>query len=1747
MADAATKERPKNKVPTPEELGLIPIDAPATPPPASQPPRVPTPQELGLIPFDEPPPPGAAAPSPKDLGLVEVPEPAGDAGKQEWWDWLAAQAEAAEEEVFGFLDTIREGLGIEMPKPANPDMSRVASDYPNQPKPGSKPAKPGTVPEGKIFEPGSTGDEWVPDDLEWFARSAYDFATSPRTWQALDAGAARAEAGAFDFAGGVVHTVNYVGDWLADTFGGPKSDEAAILPGVIDKKWSELEQDLDAERDYWAQLYEQKRIKDDRTLVDVLVETAPTLPPMLLEFMLGGRAFGAAKGFAAVEAIHARDGSNLDILGAAAKGYALGVFLEWANVLSRPLRIVPLAAAGGGLAYAEGGDDVDIAASAIIFPVLGMLPRSGPINRRYLKEHGVTPDMRDIGGHIRDLFWGGNSGKAKVEHDAAFQAWRKVTARHQAEQAQERVNWMLETNAAKRQQPGDTPEIAGERISRANAQHERNLEEMLPRQRAEELPYRQAFDHAARRWARAKHPWRVSWMSAPYMRNLHMAERGVMVAHAEGYRIVARANEEADRRYDLGMAKVKEFRARAAEMKDPKKRKALEDLADATEDETVRITHEMRSGAEWIAERRIDMAEGAASTARWQLAEVMGAHYLEKHNAQWLAADRDVQEAFRYGARAYTAAARRARSFADMGDAYVKNTEARLRRRGITPENEKTRDLYERVMAEAEHMRDYYRTAASVELLDAQTRADTRISIAQGRYEVATTTAAQRKKRRQQTAEERSRQAKREQDKTPGETKPDDAKKPDDPNWDPAPRPDPVPRGPDFEATVRSILENATRDPRLGHLIKEADIILSRVNDPADVLPAINYIAQKNGYDAPSRRGKQTRALRQEAAKKLGMTEKEFLDSPYGTAFSDAQLEAIIWMLDRQWMRVQTSYEVWKRTGAEGARERYETELYRFMMIWERVRGAAAEAGRALRMFREIKSRYGSAVQPMSDYQYDMIMNAENPGVGMKILRAFHRGRWFDALMEYYVNSLLSSFQTAFVNIFSGAAMMVYRPVQSLVATGTGVMKWTLWNMLGGRYLVKAFKAAYRAAVKMGGSEKAKDRVRQIERDEADGNLWNPRSHMPRERVYLGETGARLRGYAEAIVPASIQFLRTFFLGERYLGEATYGKGMGEHIPWWAGGSIIRLPGRLLQAIDDFFKVLLYKGAVRAHAYRQARIEESTAGKFDYVGRRRRYAELVKKPNQSIMAAAKKEAVDLTFQKQVDPNLQFIPNAAAQSAAFRFLVPFSRTLLNSVEFVLSGLPGANLLFRESRAAIFGLRGRAAQDMAIAHIIITTGVSYALFEWAMDGNIRPASGKDEKAREVQGVLGLPPLSVRLPGTDDWVSVNRVDPMGAWVSIASAAADLWKAATRAGDDKTAQDAFFTFVSAIFTSLLDRSGLKGLVEWGNAFSGGTMGKDADSIPNWFAKISATLAAPQALAVWARTQDPYLRYAEGFIESLWARLPGWREKLWPIRNMWGDAIIGFDSYGDQDYFDLTMPLYWGKRSDDPATKAVVTLYEIYGWAPGKLDRTIEGRELTDEEYDAYSKRVGELAHQYTSEIAKSPEWKDIERLNLDVKRFRRMIKERKNPDGTPMTPEQYKAAQSEMMRLQDELQRRRYKILQLYKKAFTRARKEGRLYIAGSSDGKVPGRFPGIWKRPRKRDDAAKSGETPPWMDDWINADPDEDWDEAEAARAHGWDPDEHMSEKEKAERAKHDKAYRDAVARHRDQNPPNYQNAP
>lgn len=275
-------------------------------------------------------------------------------------------------------------------------------------------------------------------------------------------------------------------------------------------------------------------------------------------------------------------------------------------------------------------------------------------------------------------------------------------------------------------------------------------------------------------------------------------------------------------------------------------------------------------------------------------------------------------------------------------------------------------------------------------------------------------------------------------------------------------------------------------------------------------------------------------------------------------------------------------------------------------------------------------------------------------------------------VLEFFVNSLLSSPVTPATAIVMNAAESTYRAVSKMVGgtfTGNGAMLREGWDILyaNERYLADNFKTAVAAA-------------------RAGRSVINP-----------AETHVAIQGQ---------------------LGEA------------------IRTPSKMLMFADEFTRVSNYRSYIRAKSLRYWRekglknaalfgqVEKDLAAAFD------------SKTGIATIPAALKYAEGPTFsaplEGSIGKNLSTFLNNTVEA---KFVAPFVKTSVNIFNMTLDRTPGINLFLKRNREVLLGRKGKeAAADLWAQTAMAGSVFAYAYFK-AKAGEVTGRAPKDPALRKL----------------------------------------------------------------------------------------------------------------------------------------------------------------------------------------------------------------------------------------------------------------------------------------------------------------------------------------------------------------------------------------------------------------------------
>lgn len=532
-------------------------------------------------------------------------------------------------------------------------------------------------------------------------------------------------------------------------------------------------------------------------------------------------------------------------------------------------------------------------------------------------------------------------------------------------------------------------------------------------------------------------------------------------------------------------------------------------------------------------------------------------------------------------------------------------------------------------------------------------------------------------------------------------------------------------------------------------------------------------------------------------------------------------------------------------------------------MIQKEVLGMRAEAGRALASWKipigtsEEKARIISDAISATETTASTQMMASRltallkSGMVKEADSFINKGVWAktsDAVKEAYINALLSNWKTHEVNVLSNTVVMGYAIAERATAGLIG-------KALGSAGSSELSEAAAMMTGMFGG---VRDAFR---------NAY--KSFLTQKSGY---------GFGK-IDEAPVGAISSDRLGLDP--NSFFGRGID------LLGTAVRLPGRALQAEDEFFKTLNYRMEIHASAHRQA-VAEATNGRIAKEDISKRYQELVNDPTPGMMMNAKDFAQYQTFTNTQGETMRTFNRLINNNLALKVLMPFVRTPANILSYSLERSPFALLgsRFHQEIAA-----GGHRANLALAKISLGTMTMLAGLDMASNGLICGNGPRETGARQMhQREWGG---SYRARIGNQSVQYNRLDPLGFQLGMA---ADIWDTINNLTSDREQRSVEQIMVGSVFSiadNLLNKTYLMNVSALVEALS------QQDYKAQTFVNRLVGSSVPANVAQVARMQDPYIREARRSLDALMARIPGLSETLPPRRDLWGRAILNRSGIG--------------------------------------------------------------------------------------------------------------------------------------------------------------------------------------------------------------------------------------------------------
>ena len=542
------------------------------------------------------------------------------------------------------------------------------------------------------------------------------------------------------------------------------------------------------------------------------------------------------------------------------------------------------------------------------------------------------------------------------------------------------------------------------------------------------------------------------------------------------------------------------------------------------------------------------------------------------------------------------------------------------------------------------------------------------------------------------------------------------------------------------------------------------------------------------------------------------------------------------------------------------------------------------------------------------DVAVKMYASLTDPMSKVEFVKKGRLARTVDALMEAYINSILSSPVTHTVNVFSNALRLA-----------ADVPETALAGVIGG----------IRTKMGIGGTE----RVYSSEAFAAMSDL----PEIMRDALLLG---GQAFAKGEPLSNASKIELRSRKAITAKNFEIPEDSLAGRAVDLL--GNYYRLPGRFLVTEDEVFKSvasqhLLRKSAKRESlALRDDLIDQGKDKAFADAQAAKRYAKILKNPPGYIVDDVQKAAKEMVFQGDLEGMLGKL-EPVFNNPVVKLIVPFYKTPTNVILATLERSPTQllNPKFYQTLKA-----GGPEADMALSKAVLGSS-TIGMFAWAAVGGfgdgfrLNGAGPEDLNARRNLESMGIKPYTISIKQDDgSWESYSYAQ-LGPHAGLMAIAADLAYYAQHEEDASVLEALAVAATVGVAEYMTQLPMVEGISEiskafgkdyktWGDKFKrlGETAGERVTSAGlNIFPTVSSgwagierimapdgsnTMLPPNGLMDEDVTRLP--APLRGFYEALQkakARNPFFNKELPPRLNRWAEVV----KQGSGSGWDMVVP----------------------------------------------------------------------------------------------------------------------------------------------------------------------------------------------------------------------------------------------
>lgn len=662
----------------------------------------------------------------------------------------------------------------------------------------------------------------------------------------------------------------------------------------------------------------------------------------------------------------------------------------------------------------------------------------------------------------------------------------------------------------------------------------------------------------------------------------------------------------------------------------------------------------------------------------------------------------------------------------------------------------------------------------------------------------------------------------------------------------------------------------------------------------------------------------------EELAAKLGMSTKQLMQTPAGTAFNQEEMAVLNSALGGAAKRVAGLRDAINAGQDSTATKAALAQAVDEFTALSRVSiGAGSEAGRALNSRKAFIASMDADVAErlnlmkkyagkLSDEQIGSLalIDPNNPEELFGWLRSVDKPKMGDYVFEYFLSNILSGHRPHMVNAISNTAFRVVddlavRPVKALLDAPL--------SKLSGRerqaYMSEVLPAAVGSikGLPSGFASGLKIMLRGWDATDASGKLLPPRSSFDR---------------------SSNAFVR---------------KVLSPVVTW---------PLRALSASDAVFRSMATSAELHAQAARRA-----TKAGLEGEEWAAEVARLIANPDSKMVKAAEQYGRFATFTDKPSPFGKAFGDMVKAVPGGRYVQPFinvvDRLFARGFEFTPAGLVRAANKQNAERQSDLAARGAIGSAAMLATVF-----------YSLDGKVTGAAPRDSRKRELFYESGKQPYSVLIG--DQWVPIGAVEPMSTMFQLTADAMDAWQE----NGELVPEQRIYTALSSAARGQLNKSYITGMLDIVEAIESG--GTSAEKVLNVGARqVAGMVPAAGLQRSIATAMDPTLRHKDTMQERIMSGVPGLSDNL-PPRIGWDGQPIERVTGSRSGYLPSGTPLLATKAKRD----RVLLAFEEAGIAPSTAIRVVDGAELDREQRDEAQVIAGTYARERIERLVKSPDF---------------------------------------------------------------------------------------------------------------------------------------------------------------------------